>query len=109
MRDRRQEGPSCPGTPARYRHNLPPETLHERLTGFLRMLSNGKLGTPAWRTREARALLQAIEEAQDSPHYVQPRPLWEPGIAFEGHDKPRPQQGNVEPEEGALKTPHAET
>jgi hypothetical protein len=77
-----------------------PDALRQRLSDFLRKLGNGK-GAPEWRRREARELLHAIEDGVDSPHYVQPREGWEPGIAFEGQDKPR---GNIEPEEGALKT-----
>ena len=76
------------------------DDLHERLTRFLRDLANGKTFNPVYRRGEARTLLQAIEEAQDSPAYVQPREGWEPRAGFEGHDRAR---GNVEPEEGALK------
>jgi hypothetical protein len=98
---------------AAHHHPPPAQALHERLRRFLRGLANGKLFTPEYRRGEARVLLQAIEEgsssAQDggSPHYVEPRPLWQPDIAFEGHDKPRP-GGNVEPEESALKASHPE-
>ena len=84
-------------------HPTPPmqEALHDRLTRFLRDLANGKTFNPVYRRGEARTLLQAIEEGQDSPAYVQPRDGWEPCAAFEGQDRPH---GNVEPEEGALKT-----
>jgi len=82
-----------------------PEALHARLTRFLRGLANGKTFNPTYRRGEARELLQAIEEGQDSPAYVQPREGWEPRTAFEGYDRTR---GNVEPEEGALKTPQPE-
>jgi hypothetical protein len=70
-----------------YAPHLPaPDQVLPRLRDFLRVLTNGG-GTPEYRRREALVLLQ--------------------GLDLLGLPDGAP-RGNIEPEEGLLKTPHPE-